>query len=103
MTTVQVVRDRNGAALFAISRRIGAGGMGVVFEAVDQRDGSRVALKTLKNDSPEALVRFKREFRALAGIAHPNLVGLRELLVDDANCPFFTMELVDGQDFLEYV
>ena len=45
---------------------------------------------------------MKREFRALAGISHPNLVELYELFVTNRDC-FFTMELVDGVSFVDYV
>ncbi|HEX4456416.1 MAG TPA: AAA family ATPase, partial [Polyangia bacterium] len=62
----------------------------------------RVALKTIAARSNGSLLRFKHEFRALRGIEHPNLVGLGELM-QDAGRWFFTMELVEGVDFLEYV
>jgi len=76
--------------------------MGVVYEAIDRDRNARVALKTLKRLDASAMTRFKREFRALADIAHPNLVSLYELVADDSDM-FFTMELVDGVDFLRWV
>ncbi len=87
---------------FKVLRRIGAGGMGVVYEAVDVERGSHVALKTILHRDADALARFKHEFRALQGIHHPNLVELGELL-GDAEDVFFTMELVDGVDLLQWI
>ncbi len=87
---------------FRIIRLLGAGGMGVVYEAHDVERNLRVALKTVQAAHPGALQRFKREFRALTDLAHPNLASLYELFIDDA-VPFFTMELVAGVDFLSYI
>lgn len=81
-----------------IRRSIGAGSFGMVFEAFDQDRQAVVALKTLTNVGPEALYQFKQEFRALADISHPNLVGLFEL-GSDGDRTFFTMELIDGLPF----
>ncbi len=91
-----------GTARFAVRRRLGAGAMGVVYEALDREIGTRVAIKTLRYLDGAALVRFKNEFRALQGLEHPNLVTLGELLEETGDY-FFTMELVDGVDFLRYV
>jgi len=76
--------------------------MGAVYRAFDKRRRADVALKMLQRASPERLISFKSEFRSLAGIVHPNLVTLYELgSLDDVW--FFTMELVAGTDFLDWV
>ena len=76
--------------------------MGVVYEALDRQRGARVALKTLRQASPEHLARLKREFRAMQEVQHPNLVTLRELVCEDDRW-FLTMDLVDGVDFISHV
>ena len=92
------VDDFQGTDRIHIRRSIGAGSFGMVFEAYDQDRQAVVALKTLTNVGPEALYQFKQEFRALADISHPNLVGLFEL-GSDSDRAFFTMELIDGRPF----
>jgi eukaryotic-like serine/threonine-protein kinase len=94
--------DFPGTHRFAVRRRLGAGAYGVVYEAFDRERGGVVALKTLRSGNVEALYRLKREFRALADITHPNLVTLYELLTDGEQW-FFTLELVEGCNFLQYV
>jgi len=88
---------------FRIDRRLGAGGMGEVFAATHVETGQRLALKVLRITSPTLLYRFKREFRALADITHPNVAGLYELFVPTDGSAFFTMELVEGRPFTAYV
>nr|WP_240807395.1 serine/threonine-protein kinase [Polyangium spumosum] len=80
---------------FVVHRRLGSGGFGVVYEALDLRYGSPVALKVLYQDNPDALYRFKNEFRVLADITHANLVMLHELLYDRDRW-LLSMELVEG-------
>ncbi len=87
---------------YRLVRELGRGGLGAVFEAVHLGRGHRVALKTLPAVSPDSLHRFKREFRALADVTHPNLVGLRTLESDGAQW-FITLDLLDGCSFLAYV
>ena len=68
-----------GAGRFELRGTLGAGGAGVVYRAFDRQLNREVALKLLRQASGRDLYRFKREFRALADIVHPNLVALHEL------------------------
>ncbi|HSF19661.1 MAG TPA: protein kinase [Vicinamibacteria bacterium] len=85
---------------FKIEEVIGAGGMGVVFRARDLRLGREVALKVLNEklfENQTARIRFLREARLAARIAHPNIATIHE--VDQQSGSFFiAMELVPGED-----
>lgn len=87
---------------FTIQRHLGAGGFGVVYEAEDHERGTRIALKTLHHLDANTLYAFKREFRALCDVVHPNLINLHELIFEDEQW-FFTMDLIEGTDFFSYV
>src|SRR5262249_28109729 len=105
--TIGIQRDAGelefrGTRRFEILRRLGAGGMGVVYEAIDREKSTHVALKTLRHMNPEGVFRFKNEFRALQDVQHPNLVSLDELIEEEGQW-FLTMELVNGCDFLAFV
>ncbi len=87
---------------YRLLREIGRGGMGVVYEAVRFSGGTPVALKTLQKHTGGSLRQFKDEFRVLADLAHHNLVRLGELVTTESE-PFFTMELLSGVSWDEYV
>jgi serine/threonine protein kinase/tetratricopeptide (TPR) repeat protein len=87
---------------FELRGELGRGGMGVVHEAFDRERGELVALKALAGTTAESSYRLKQEFRALAEVSHPNLVTLHELFSLKDIC-FFTMELVRGLPFTDYV
>jgi len=88
----------SGTSRFKPIRLLGTGGMGSVHLVRDEQLGTEVALKTLKLSSGTELYRFKREFRAIADVKHPNLVTLYEL-ISEGPLWFFTMEYVPGLPF----
>ncbi len=91
-----------GTERYQIRAKLGSGGFGVVYRAFDRQLGTEVALKTLTRLDPQAIYRFKREFRALADVTHENLVQLHDLVAGDERT-FLTMELIEGCSFLEWV
>jgi serine/threonine protein kinase len=83
---------------FELVRPLGEGATGAVFLALDRETGEQVALKKLFKLDQKSVARFKREFRSLADIHHPNLVKLYDLHRGQ-EAWFLTMEYVAGKDF----
>ncbi len=81
---------------YRIDRRIGSGSYGDVFAALDLERGTEIALKRLHRADARGLYRFKKEFRSLARLSHPNLVTLYELFVEEDSW-YLAMELVEGE------
>jgi dienelactone hydrolase len=91
------------AGRYRIGERIGAGGMGVVYRAVDEQLGRPVAIKFLPRhlslDSGR-LTQFTNEARALSALNHPNIVTVHEV-GEAGGASFIAMELVDGPTLRE--
>ena len=87
---------------YAITRRLGQGGMGIVYAAEDERLGRRVALKMMASLGPDetARKRFWREARAAAAVNHPNICQIYEI-GEDAGQLFIAMELLEGEVLAE--
>jgi eukaryotic-like serine/threonine-protein kinase len=99
MTTVERVLGGR----YQLEQLIASGGMGAVWRARDQRLDRAVAVKELTVSGltlPMAIPRFDREAQAVARLAHPNIVALHDVGVDDGR-PFLVMELVDGRSVAE--
>ncbi len=91
-----------GTTRFVVQRQLGAGAFGSVYQVWDREQRVALAAKVLHDSDADVLLRFKREFRFAVELRHENLVRLHELFSEDHQW-FFTMELVDGETFLEYV
>jgi len=101
-TQVTSANETDRPPRFELRGELGRGAMGIVYEAFDREKQREVALKTIRNPEPEKVLRLKREFRALRDLHHRNLVQLGELIEEGGNW-LFTMELVRGTSFLQYV
>ena len=86
---------------YEVVRRLGAGGMGVVFLARHVHLDKRFALKVISArflDEPEIGRRFLLEAQAASKIDHPNVVGITDFGPPEAGPTFFVMEYLEGED-----
>jgi serine/threonine protein kinase/Flp pilus assembly protein TadD len=83
---------------YRLVEKIGAGGMGEVWRAVDTRLGREVAVKVVTDrlaQDPDALARFEREARAVAALSHPNVLALYDVGRENG-VPYVVTELLRG-------
>ena len=86
---------------YRLLRRMGEGGMALVFEAEHMRLGQRVAIKVLREDheqSPLLVERFEREGRAIGKLKSPHVVRVLDVDSTPGGAPYLVMELLEGGD-----
>src|SRR5512138_1971700 len=94
-----MIRDDRFIGDFRLVRKLGEGGMGVVYEAEQQHPRRPVALKVIRGGahvSPDTLKLFQREVQTLAHLRHPGIAALYEAGATDEGLHYFAMELVRG-------
>ena len=100
---VPVVAPRLLAGRYQLERRLGRGGMGTVYVALDTSLDRRVAAKLVRDDLvglPGAADRFQREARVAAAFSHPNVVTVHDYGVAGGHA-FLVMELLEGRTLRE--
>jgi hypothetical protein len=88
------------AGRYLLARKLATGGMGTVYEGVDERLGRPVAIKVLKEELTQDsrfVERFGREARSAALLGHPNITSIFDY-GEDEGLPYIVMELVRGSD-----
>jgi serine/threonine-protein kinase len=95
------------AGSYEVTRVLGEGGMGRVYEARHTRlSGKRFAIKLLHPDlarQPEVVTRFQREAEAASGISHVNVVGVHDVNSTPEGQPYIVAELLQGEELGEYI
>jgi serine/threonine-protein kinase len=91
---------------YRIGRVLGHGGMGAVYEAVQEGLGRRVAVKVVHphlSAQPDLVERFRREAQAAAALGHPNIVQVTDYGAGGADPAFLVMELLQGASLAQVI
>src|SRR6187549_2603680 len=86
---------------YKITRMIGQGGMGAVYEGVQLRLERRVAVKLMARElsaNPEAIARFRREAEVTSQLGHPHIVQVFDFGEAPTGEPYLVMEFLEGED-----
>jgi serine/threonine-protein kinase len=89
---------------YRVSRILGEGGMGIVYEAFHQRIDRKVAIKVLREDfssRPDVVERFRREAKSASRIGHPNIVDVMDFGDTPLGSSYFVMEMLEGEDLAD--
>ena len=90
---------------YTIKKVLGAGGMGIVFQALHNTLNKKVAVKIFvpSSDDPSFEKRFLREAQILAGLNHPNIVEVYDFDISEWGTPFYVMEYLEGKTLGEVI
>ena len=93
------------AGRYRTHQAVGQGGMGIVFRAVDEQSGRRVAIKFLRPDKSgkSAVDRFRREAMLIAAVDHRNICKVIDVGIHDEDTPFIVMPLLQGVKLTSYL
>ncbi len=89
------------AGRYLVQRRIGEGGMGLVYEGTHRDIDKKVAIKVLRDDlsrRPEVVARFRQEAKSASRIGHENIVDISDFGETTRGASYFVMEFLDGED-----
>ena len=89
---------------YGIVRKVGAGGMGEIYEVSHSRLAGRYAMKVLRAEAAaasEALLRFQREAKVTSALQHPNIVQVIDFSTTEGGQPYLVMEFLDGPELAQ--
>src|SRR5256884_10012650 len=104
-TTISIAGEPILDGRYQLERRLGQGGMGVVYKArhifLKTAHAIKIILPDLVGNDPNLVTRFRQEGLAAAAIRHPNIIAVTDFGVANGNMPFLVMEYVSGRSLHE--
>ena len=92
------------AGKYRVGNRLGGGGMGEVYEGIQEDLGRKVAIKVMSGpmaNDPQLLARFQLEAKAVAALGHPHIVAVTDFQDNQGEPPFIVMERLVGESLGE--